>query len=121
MAGAVAMAIPSETVELAGSRCVHGEAEIGKGENVLLLPIAPEVAGLGDRIPFLDDLPNAIDGIGLSGSCVLEWIGDRTLQSRLFLRLGSAARIALAVPVLILLLILASYIIVLGGRVIGSS
>src|SRR5690242_17717754 len=80
MAGAVAVAIPSETVELAGSRCVHGEAEIGKGENVLLLSIAPEVAGLGDRIPFLDDLPNAIDGIGLAGSRVLEWIGEGTIR-----------------------------------------
>ena len=59
--------------------------------------------------------------IGVPTWFLLEWIGDRTLQSRLFSRLGSAARIALAVPVLILLLIFASYIIVLGGRVIGSS
>jgi hypothetical protein len=59
--------------------------------------------------------------IGIPTWFLLEWIGERTLRSRFFSRLGSAARIALAVPVLILLLIFASCIIVLGGKLIGGA
>jgi hypothetical protein len=59
--------------------------------------------------------------IGIPTWLLLEWIGDRVLQSRFFSRLGSAARIALAVPILIILLIFAYYILVLGGKLIGSA
>lgn len=59
--------------------------------------------------------------IGIPSWFFLEWLGDRVLSARFFSRMSSAARIALGVPVLILLMIIASLVIYLGGRVISGS
>jgi hypothetical protein len=59
--------------------------------------------------------------IGIPSWLFLEWLGDRVFSARVFSRIGRAARIALAVPVMILLLIVAAYIIYLGQRVIAGS
>ena len=59
--------------------------------------------------------------IGIPSWLFLEWLGDRVLSARVFSRIGRAARIALAVPVMVLLLIVAAYIIHLGQRVIAGS
>jgi hypothetical protein len=58
--------------------------------------------------------------IGIPTWFLLEWLGERMLEDRFFSRLGSAARIALAVPVLILFLIVAGYFVRLGQRAIGG-
>jgi len=59
--------------------------------------------------------------IGIPTWLFLEWLSDRVLGARVFSRLGRAARIALAVPVLILLLLVAAYVIHLGQRAISGS
>src|SRR6185295_192403 len=56
--------------------------------------------------------------IGIPSWFFLEWLGDRVLGSRFFTRLSSAARIALGIPVLILLIVVAAFVIYLGGRAI---
>jgi hypothetical protein len=59
--------------------------------------------------------------IGIPIWFLLEWLGGRILGAQFFSRLGRAARIALAVPVLLLLLIIAAYIIHLGQRAVAGS
>ena len=59
--------------------------------------------------------------IGIPTWLLLEWLGERVLGSRFLSRLSSAARIALAVPILILLMVIAGYIIHLGQRAIAGS
>lgn len=59
--------------------------------------------------------------IGIPSWFFLEWLGDRVLGARFFTRMSSAARIALGVPVLILLMVIAAFVIYLGGRVISGS
>jgi hypothetical protein len=59
--------------------------------------------------------------IGIPTWFFLEWLGARVLATRVFSRMGRAARIALAVPVLILLMIIAAYVIHLGQTVIARS
>ena len=72
-------------------------------------------------------LPRSILGwvmlfvIGIPTWLLLEWLGGRILGARFFSRIGRAARIALAVPVLILFIIFAAYIIHLGQRAIAGS
>jgi|SRR5690349_20470875 len=51
----------------------------------------------------------------------LEWLGGRVLASSIFSRLRPAARIALAVPVLLVLLLVAACIIHLGQGAISGS
>jgi hypothetical protein len=59
--------------------------------------------------------------IGIPTWFLLEWLGGRILGAQIFARMGRAARIALAVPVLILFLIAAAYIIHLGQRAMAGS
>lgn len=59
--------------------------------------------------------------IGIPTWIVLEWLGHRLLEARFFSRLGSVARIALAVPILILFMIAAGYLVRLGQTAIGGS
>lgn len=59
--------------------------------------------------------------IGIPTWLLLEWLGERVLEARFFSRIGRTARIALAVPILILLLIIAAYIIHLGQRAIAGA
>ena len=59
--------------------------------------------------------------IGIPTWLLLEWLGEHFLEARFFSRLGSGARIALAVPILILFLILGAYIIRFGQRAIAGS
>src|SRR5690349_2322065 len=59
--------------------------------------------------------------IGIPTSFFLEWLGERVLGAQVFSRMGRAARIALAVPIMILLLIVAAYVIHLGQRAIAGS
>lgn len=59
--------------------------------------------------------------IGIPTWFLLEWLGERILGARFFSRIGRGARIALAVPILIVFLILAAYIIHLGQRAIAGS
>lgn len=58
--------------------------------------------------------------IGIPTWFLLEWIGGHIFEAQLFSRLGRVARIALAVPILVLFLILATYIIHFGQRVIAG-
>ena len=58
--------------------------------------------------------------IGIPTWLLLEWLGERVLSARFFSRMGRTARIALAVPVLILFLIFAAYIVQLGQTVIAG-
>jgi hypothetical protein len=62
----------------------------------------------------------ALFGLGIPTWLFLEWLGEVVLESRVFSRLGSFARIALAVPVLIVLAAVAGVLIVLGQMAIGS-
>ena len=59
--------------------------------------------------------------IGIPTWFLLEWLGGRIVGAQFFSRMGRAARIALAVPVLVLFLIIAAYIIHLGQRAIAGS
>ena len=59
--------------------------------------------------------------VGIPTWFFLEWVGDRVLGAHVFSRFGPAARIALAVPLLILLLLVAAYVIHLGQRAISGS
>ena len=59
--------------------------------------------------------------IGLPTWFLREWAGDRILGARFFSRLGSAARIALAVPILVLFLVAGAFLIRLGQKAIGGS
>ena len=59
--------------------------------------------------------------VGLPTWFLLEWLGGRVISARVFSRMGRAARIALAVPVLILLLIFAAYILRIGQRAIAGA
>lgn len=59
--------------------------------------------------------------IGIPTWFLLEWLGGRILGAHFFSRMGRGARIALAVPILILFLIFAAYIIHLGQRAIAGS
>src|SRR6187402_2824341 len=54
--------------------------------------------------------------IGIPSWFFLQWLGDRVLGARFFAGMSSAARIALGVPVLILLMIIAALVIYFGGR-----
>jgi hypothetical protein len=89
---------------------------------ILLLPLL--LAGL--LWMYYPVVPKTVVGwlllviIGIPTWLLLEWMGDRVLGARFFSRLGRAARIALAVPVVILLLIVAAYIIRLGQIAIGG-
>jgi hypothetical protein len=59
--------------------------------------------------------------IGIPTWFLLESLGARVLSARVFSNLGRPARIALAIPVLVVLLILAAYVIRLGQEVIAGS
>jgi hypothetical protein len=59
--------------------------------------------------------------VGVPTWFLLEWLGERLLKARVFTRLGSAARIALAVPVLVLFLIVAAYVVRLGQRAMSGA
>lgn len=59
--------------------------------------------------------------IGVPSWLFLEWLGNRIFAARIFSRMGSAARIALAVPIMILFFLVAGYVIHLGQRVIAGS
>jgi len=58
--------------------------------------------------------------IGIPTWFLLEWLGNRALGLRFFSRLGRAARIALAIPVLILVVVVAAYLIHWGQRAISG-
>lgn len=58
--------------------------------------------------------------VGIPTWVFLEWLGERVFSARIFSRLGRGARIALAVPVMILLLIVAGCIIYFEQRVIAG-
>ena len=59
--------------------------------------------------------------VGVPSWLFLEWLGNLVFSARIFTRIGRAARIALAVPVMILFLIVAGYVIYLGQKVIAGS
>ncbi len=59
--------------------------------------------------------------IGIPTWLLLERLGERIVAAHFFSRMGRAARIALAVPILILLLIIAGYVIHLGQRAISGA
>jgi hypothetical protein len=59
--------------------------------------------------------------IGIPTWLFLEWLGERVLSASVFSSVGRAARIALAVPVLVLFLVVAAYIVHLGQRAISGS
>jgi hypothetical protein len=59
--------------------------------------------------------------IGVPTWFLLEWLGGRIIGAQFFSQMGRAARIALAVPVLILFLVVAAYIVHLGQRAIAGS
>lgn len=59
--------------------------------------------------------------IGIPTWLLLEWLGERIVGAHFFSRIGRAARIALAVPILILFVIIAAYIIHLGQRAIAGA
>ncbi|HKE96975.1 MAG TPA: hypothetical protein VKB34_21890 [Povalibacter sp.] len=58
--------------------------------------------------------------LGIPTWMLLEWLGDRVFGAQLFARLGRTSRIALAVPIAILLLLLAAYLVHLGQWAIGG-
>ena len=58
--------------------------------------------------------------IGIPTWFLLEWLGGRMLEARFFQRMGSGARIALAVPLLILFLIVGGLLVRFGQRVIAG-
>ena len=72
-------------------------------------------------------LPSSVLGwvllfvIGIPTWFLLEWLGQRILEARFFSRMERATRIAVAVPILILFIILAAYIIHLGQRAIAGA
>ena len=70
----------------------------------LYYPVSPRSA-LGWVLLFVISIPTWF---------FLEWLGGRVLGARVLSRMGRAARIALAVPVLILFLIVAACLIRLG-------
>jgi hypothetical protein len=76
---------------------------------------------------YYPTIPRSIPGwvllfaIGIPSWFLLEWLGARIIGAHFFSRFGRAARIALAVPILILFLIAAVYIINLGRRAIAGS
>jgi hypothetical protein len=57
--------------------------------------------------------------IGIPSWALIEWMGSAVLGAHLFKRLSSFGRIALGVPVLIALSLVAGAVIWLGGRVIA--
>ena len=59
--------------------------------------------------------------IGIPTWFFLEWLGGRVVGARVFSGMGRTARIGLAVPVLILLLIVAAYVVHLGQRAIAGA
>ena len=59
--------------------------------------------------------------VGIPCWFLLEWLGERILGAGFFSRIGRAARIALAVPMLILFIVLAADVIHLGQRAIAGS
>lgn len=93
---------------------------------VAVLIAVPVVTGLLLWL-YYPTIPRSILGwallfvIGVPTWLLLEWLGERVFEARVFSRVGRVARIALAVPVLILLMIVAGYIVHLGQRTIGGS
>jgi hypothetical protein len=75
---------------------------------------------------YYPTIPRSIPGwvllflIGIPSWFLLEWLGERIIGAHFFSRLGRTARIALAVPILILFLIAAAYIINLGQKAIAG-
>ena len=59
--------------------------------------------------------------IGIPTWFLLEWVGGRLLGAKFFSGMGRAARIALVVPVLLLFIVIAGYVIHLGQRAIAGS
>jgi hypothetical protein len=84
--------------------------------------------GLGTLLwMYYPTIPRSVLGwlllivIGIPTWILLEWLGERVLAAHFFSRVGRATRIALAVPLLILLLIIAAYLIRLGQKAIAGS
>lgn len=59
--------------------------------------------------------------IGIPTWAFLEWLGDMVLGAKVFSRLGPKGRIALGVPVLILLIAIAAVVVWLGQQAIAGS
>lgn len=59
--------------------------------------------------------------IGIPTWGLLEWLGGVVLGAKIFSRLGTIGRIALGVPVVVLLMVVAGFIIWLGQKAIGGS
>jgi len=59
--------------------------------------------------------------IGIPTWFFLEWLGGWVLGSDFLSRVGRIARIAMAVPILIVLLFVAAYIVHLGQRAMAGS
>ncbi len=59
--------------------------------------------------------------IGIPTWLLLEWLGERILEAQFFSRIGRTARIALAVPILIVLMSVVTYIVDLGQRAIAGA
>lgn len=60
----------------------------------------------------------ALFAVGLPTWAFLEWLGNIALNNKWFDRLSSASRIALGVPVLLVLTCLSGALIFLGGLII---
>lgn len=58
--------------------------------------------------------------LGLPVWFFLEWLGGAVLQSRFFSRLSSPMRVLVAIPVVILLMVFASFLIKLVQQLIAS-
>lgn len=58
--------------------------------------------------------------IGIPSWFLLEWSGERLAAARFLSRFGRPARIALAVPLMILFVVVAAYIVRLGQKAIAG-
>ena len=95
------------------------------GAVVAALLAVPLVAGMLLWL-YYPTMPRSVVGwlllfvIGIPTWLLLEWLDERIFESRFFSRLGRTARIALAVPALILFLIFALHLVRLGQRAISG-
>jgi hypothetical protein len=58
--------------------------------------------------------------VGIPTWFFLEWLGEVTLGSQLFTKLSSGARIAIAVPVIIVLMLIGGIVVHFGQRAITA-